>query len=235
MPEIDMFANLIRKLGEPELAQKVLKQEAESYRGRLPDALLKFWQEHGRGSYRDGTYWICDPAPYQVIINEMFKFDPKYRPEEMTVVGHDAFGDIWVWHDRFHDVTVHTNAGEVYNPPESSYTDDETGEEFSPDFSIGGYISGFRNFDPPCDDDGEPLIPQAIERLGRLNHNEIYGYVPALALGGQNMAKNLQKFSAPEHMMFLASLQPLVLTDLTPPEPGHPYGRVVPVRKIGRQ
>lgn len=235
MPEIDMFAYLIRKLGEPELAQIVSKEEADSYRGRLPDALLKFWQEHGRGSYKDGTYWICDPAPYHGVIEEIFRFDPKYKSEQMTVIGYDAFGTIWIWHREFFGITVHTSAGEVFNPPESSFRDSTTGEKFSDDFIIGGDVSAFRNFDPPCDDDGEPLIPQAIERLGRLSHNEIYGFVPALALGGENMAKNLQKFRAPEHMSFLASLQPMVLTELTPPEPDHPYGRNVPVRKVGRQ
>ncbi|MBB4010678.1 GAD-like domain-containing protein [Allorhizobium taibaishanense] len=235
MPEIDMFAYMIKKLGEPEQAQIVSKEEADSYRGRLPDALLNFWQEHGRGSYKDGTYWICDPAPYRGVIDEIFKFDPKYRPEEMTAIGYDGLGELWIWHREFYDITVTLKLSEVSNPPDSSRTDSKTGEKFSPDFSIGTYIASIRNYDPPCDDDGEPLIPQAIARLGRLNHDEIYGYVPALMLGGQNMASSLQKFSAPEHMMFLASLQPLVLTELTPPEPGHPYGRVVPVRKVGRQ
>lgn len=235
MSEIDMFSYLIRRLGEPELAQRVSKDEIESYRGRLPNALLTFWEEHGRGSYRDGTYWICDPAPYQSVINEIFKFDPKYKPEKMTAIGYDALGNLWVWGDEFRKITVHTRLSEVYNAPEASFTDSDTGEKFPKDFSISSGLTAFMDYDPPSDDEGEPLIPQAIERLGRLNHNEIYGYVPALALGGENMAKNLQKFTAPEHMSFLASLQPLVLTELTPPEPGHPYGRVVPVRKIGRQ
>jgi hypothetical protein len=68
MPEVDMFAHLLGRLGEPEQALEVTHDEAQRYTGRLPDALLRFWREHGRGTYKGGSYWICDPALYQGLI-----------------------------------------------------------------------------------------------------------------------------------------------------------------------
>lgn len=97
MPEQDMFAYLIQELGEPEQARKITADEAARYADRVPGALLRFWQEHGRGAYRDGTYWICDPAPYQGIIDTVFKDDPQFNPSQMTAVGYDAFAQLWVW------------------------------------------------------------------------------------------------------------------------------------------
>ncbi|WP_162561390.1 GAD-like domain-containing protein [Methylobacterium terrae] len=233
MPEHDTFAQLIEEAGEPEQAIKVGYEDIERYGARLPNALLRFWQEHGRGSYNNGSYWICDPAPYQGIIEAIFKDDPDFEPTQMTVVGYDAFAQIWIWHRQRYGITVDLLLGTVYNPPDRSRISSETGKQFSADFSVGNFLSNFLYFDPTTDEDGEPLLPQARARLGPLGHNEVYGFFPALQLGGARRAENLRRVSAPEHMLFLASLEPLTVTRLTDPEPGYPFGRIVPVRRVG--
>lgn len=235
MQEIDFFAELIRVKGEPERAIKVSKKEASMYRGRVPDALLRFWQEHGRGSYDNGTYWICDPGPFQPVIEAIFRFDPQYDPAEMTAVGYDAFGTLWVWHRRHHGVTAHLQIGSVFGADAEFNINPDTGKIFSDDVLIGGFLTNFMEFDPVLDDQELELMPQAIARLGRLEENEVYGHVPALALGGQVQAENMQKFNAPAQMIFLASLMQLVWVDLSPPEEGYPSGRLVALRKVGPQ
>lgn len=92
MPEVDMFAHLLGRLGEPEQALEVTYDEAQRYTGRLPDALLRFWREHGRGTYKGGSYWICDPAPYQGLIEAIFSGGPEFDSALMTAVGYDGFG-----------------------------------------------------------------------------------------------------------------------------------------------
>ena len=49
----------------------VSASEAEVYRGRLPDAMVDFWIEHGRGQWRDGLYWICDPEPIIPVLHTL--------------------------------------------------------------------------------------------------------------------------------------------------------------------
>ncbi|ATD09359.1 hypothetical protein PPIS_b0142 [Pseudoalteromonas piscicida] len=51
-----------------------------------------------------------------------------------------------------------------------------------------------------------PLFERAVEKLGLLENGEIYGFVPALALGGEPKLENLQKVKATEHLAFLADL-----------------------------
>jgi hypothetical protein len=235
MPEIDMFAHLLGRLGEPEQALKVTYDEAQRYAGRVPDAMLRFWREHGRGAYKGGSYWICDPAPYQGVIEAIFKDDPEFDPALMTAVGYDAFGRISIWHQMRYEVTVDLLTSTIDNPPDSSQISSETGQKFTPDFSIGCFLTQPIYRDPETDEDDEDLVPKARARLGALEHNEVYGFFPALQLGGTMRVENLRRVKAPEHMMLLASLQPLTLTRLTDPEPGHPYGRVLPVRHIGVQ
>jgi hypothetical protein len=235
MPEIDMLAHLLGRLGEPEQARKVPYDEAQRYAGRVPEALLQFWRQHGRGAYNGGSYWICDPLPYQAVIKAIFKDDPEFNSSLMIVIGYDAFGRISVWHQERYGVTIDLLTSTIFNPPDSSRINSETEQKFTPDFSIGIYLTHFIYNEPETDEDDEDLVPKARARLGALDHDEIYGFFPALQLGGTMRVENLRRVKAPEHMMLLASLQPLTLTRLTDPEPGHPYGRVLPVRHIGAQ
>lgn len=55
------------------------------------------------------------------------------------------------------------------------------------------------------------LFNPAKEKLGRLKHDEMYGFSPALMLGGADSLQHLKKVSAVEHLIFLAQL-----TDLQP-------------------
>ena len=52
----------------------------------------------------------------------------------------------------------------------------------------------------------KPLFEQALKNLGPLEADEMYAFVPALALGGVNKLENLQKVKAIEHLNFLAEL-----------------------------
>ena len=53
------------------------------------------------------------------------------------------------------------------------------------------------------------LFRPALENLGKLRSDEMYGFVPALALGGAMELKNLQKVKTIEHLEFLSQLSPL--------------------------
>jgi hypothetical protein len=74
----------------------------------------------------------------------------------------------------------------------------------------------------------------AVARLGALEPGEIFGFFPALQLGGKYAVENLQRARAEQHFTILAQLDPFKLTRLTPPDPpAFPYGHVEFVRFIG--
>ena len=235
MPEVDMFAHTIRKLGEPQDAQKVPARDAARYADRVPRALIQFWRTHGRGSFEQGKFWICDPVPFQPIIDTVFHGDPELDPAEMTAIGYSAFGALKIWHRKRRAVTLDIVFQQVSNPPPKSWHDAETGRPFSPDYTVSCQLTAFQYGPALVDTDGEDLLPQAIGRLGRLAPGEIYGFVPALHLGGRYDVANLRRMDAAEHLLVVAETANFMLTRLTPPEPpANPYGRVVPVRGIGR-
>jgi hypothetical protein len=225
--EVDMFSYLVKTLGEPERARKVPDTEIADYVGVVPEALLRFWFEHGRGSYQQGAFWICDPRPLVSVLDEIFRGDAEFDPRQMTVVGYTAFGTMLIWDRAKKQVSVNLLTSAVSSVLESKRIDVNTGKPFSDDFTIGTFITGMKDYD-------EPLFASALKRLGRLDEGEIYGFVPALQLGGTFEVESLHRMRLAEHASFLTQLQRLKLTRLTSPEPPrYPYGRIEVVRPIG--
>jgi hypothetical protein len=56
--------------------------------------------------------------------------------------------------------------------------------------------------------DGKPLFERALARLGALDHDTLYGFVPALALalGGEARLDRLQKLDADVHLDILSQV-----------------------------
>jgi hypothetical protein len=229
--EVDMFAYMLRKLGEPRFAAKISDEEAGRYAGRVPDALIRFWSEHGRGAYLDGLYWICDPAPFDPLLALIFAGDAELDPAEMTVVAHTAFGSLKLWHRRRRSMLVDLLVSTVFNQSERAWHDAKTGQPFSENFGVGTTVAITGSEYLP---EEKELLAAAAARLGPLEPGEVYGFFPALQLGGAYKVENLRRVKAPEHFAFLAQLQRFDLVRLTEPEPpAYPYGRTVAVRKIG--
>jgi hypothetical protein len=59
------------------------------------------------------------------------------------------------------------------------------------------------------DDEELPLFEPALQKLGTSQHDEMYGFVPAVALCGAVKLANLQKVKAIEHLIILAQFAEL--------------------------
>ncbi len=59
------FAYLLEKMGPAIDRREALASSIERYRGKLPDQLLAYWQEHGWSGYADGLFWAVDPQEYE--------------------------------------------------------------------------------------------------------------------------------------------------------------------------
>jgi hypothetical protein len=229
--ELDLLASMLKELGEPQHASRISAEEAARFAGRVPQALIRFWVEHGRGAYFDGLYWICDPEPFDPVLELIFARDPEFSPSDMTVVAYTALGALKVWHRRRRQMGVDLLVSTVFNPPESSWHSVRTGLPFSEDYSVSVFVSVDR---VEFSQDLRDFQAAAIARYGALAPGEVYGFVPALQLGGARTVENLQRVRAPEHFHILAQMDRFKLTRLTPPEPpANPYGRVEFVRYIG--
>lgn len=235
MAEFDAFAYITETYGGPEQALRVDPQAVAAYRHRLPAGMLRFWQQHGRGSYRQGRFWVADPAALQPVVEAMFGGDEEFRPSDLATYGYTAFGTLRCWHPAKKCLSVDPVSFDVTNPgdPAAPRIVQAT---ISDDFAIGMDIHlGISDdgLSSVLDEQGEDLFPEALARLGRLAPGEVYGFVPPLGFGGRAHVEGLRRVPLLEHLLFLAQLGPLTLKRLTRPSPGLPFGELVPVRAIG--
>ncbi|RML45035.1 hypothetical protein APX70_200188 [Pseudomonas syringae pv. maculicola] len=76
-----------------------------------------------------------------------------------------------------------------------------------PDLAIQSFfaMSDREDFDME-DHDGIPLFERAVQKLGCLNEDEMYGFQPALVLGGSITLQNLVKLDLEVHLTILHQL-----------------------------
>ena len=77
------------------------------------------------------------------------------------------------------------------------------------DESLDQQMLTFFGYTKRAPNDFAALFTPALKKLGRLEHDEMYGFVPALALGGPSDLAHLQKVKAVEHLVILAQLSDL--------------------------
>lgn len=230
--EQDYFESLIRKYA-PVAHSYPTEAQVEKWRGRLPDFLLRWWSEQGRGSLSNGQYWVCDPDQLRPVMEEVFAGDPKYNVDDLIPFGYNALGMIDVFMGQGRTMTIDLMFGTVTWRDQSGGPDEEETPDFMP---IYFRISGGAHRLDWNDEDMIPLFPWALENLGELQPGEIYGFVPAYSTSGDYPVRNLQRLPLIEHLVMLANLSPPTLYDYVQPEGEQGgFGTLVPIRKVGRQ
>lgn len=67
----------------------------------------------GRGQWRDGLFWICNPELIMPVLHTLFVGDPEFDAARMVPVMRDAFGEVSVWHPKAKLITLNMNLGTV--------------------------------------------------------------------------------------------------------------------------
>ena len=155
--------------------EKGIKMEQDlikKYESVLPEELLDIWENYGQAELLDGYLRIINPEEYQELLEETY-FRGKVSVPIMTT----AFGDI-----------ITLEKGEYIGIVK--YKDGNfilAGADFAlffqnltDDYYVGKYLQ-------------IPQYEEAVKRIGKLKHDECFGYVPLLGLGGSEKVENLSK------------------------------------------
>lgn len=203
----EIFSIFLEEFGNQIDRQEVPPSSIERYRGKLPNQLLEYWDEHGWCGYGDGAFWLVNPQEYEAVVASWIGGTKFETIDTYHLIARSAFGDLYFWGEK-------TGASLNVTSILSKYTvfNSKLGGE-QMDKQLQNFLLT-RNID---DDDYGNLFKPAKKKFGTLRHDEMYGFVPALMLGGPDTLDHLEKVKAVEHLILLsqlAELQPYNFSDI---------------------
>ena len=179
MEEIEMMQNIIEK-------GVAMNQELVSkYEKILPDEFMNIWRNYGLGSMYNGYIKIINPDEFQELLNETY-----FRGKVSVPILVTAFGDIITIEEEQYIGMVKYKNGSFgmlaanFNRFMQNLTEDYYMKKY---FQISQYT-------------------EAVKRLGELEHDECFGYVPLLGLGGSEKVDNLDKVKIREHIELISQM-----------------------------
>lgn len=199
--DFDVF---IDEFGEASERFEVPSEIIERWHGRVPNQLLTYWKEEGWCSYAQGLVWTLNPEDYQDILAAWIEGTPFEDIDNYAVFARSAFGDLYACGPRTGaSLTVACSVHGIVAVDKALRPKSEE----KADSSIRSFFAGSRPsaFDLE-DDDGNYLFSQALEKLGPLASDEVYGFEPAIILGGKMALESLQKVKLHQHLMMLRQL-----------------------------
>ncbi|WP_420106580.1 GAD-like domain-containing protein [Herbaspirillum huttiense] len=197
----DDFKYFISKFGDSTKCTAVPTASFEKWRNKLPDQLLKYWEQEGWCEYANGLFCTVDPDDYEAIVDEWLTDTGLEEIDAFHVIARSAFGTLYVCGEKTgRSVTIVCGLNMVSALQNRLRV--KTKEDL--DFSIRSFFA-FSNpvqFDME-DENGQPLFERARSKLGPLEPHEIYGFEPAIVLGGKILLENLAKVNAKVHLTIL--------------------------------
>ncbi|WHH49458.1 GAD-like domain-containing protein [Pseudomonas sp. Ap32] len=195
----EFFSLFIEEMGEPIFRQEVPPSSIERYSGKLPKKLLEYWAEHGWCGYGDGIFWTVNPQDYEGVAASFIEGTALEGRDTYHVIARGAFGDLYLYGENSGfslDIVAHTSqyCGRV-NELYAGNMDKE--------------VQGFFLLIERESNNFGDLFEPAYNKLGKLDHDEMYGFVPALAFGGPCDLAHLEKVKAVEHLILLAQISTL--------------------------
>ncbi|MCL1992795.1 MAG: ankyrin repeat domain-containing protein [Spirochaetes bacterium] len=166
---------------------KPSEETIEKYRPLVPEELLGFWKKYGFGNYGGGLIKIINPSDYENV--------PGINVSVDIPLALNSFGDIFIYRNVS---AKNVKAVGILNVHYRSREFFIVGENCIEEFFAGV-------------DDSLPIIraelfKEALAKHGNLEFDEIFFFTPALALGGGEKVKFVEKGKALVHYELLAQM-----------------------------
>ncbi|MCG6035764.1 DUF1851 domain-containing protein [Acinetobacter baumannii] len=196
--------------GPPIYSETVSEEIIKKYQGKLPNQLLEYWKAYGFSGWGNGLFWFVNPEDYQDVLDAWLEHVELPPHEEYFVIARTAFGDLSVWG------TIHGQCFTISPLMNQIFPSMEIMGKDEGDLLIRIFMSSKeKRFINIKDYKNKPLFDRAVKKYGELNKNEMFGFEPALILGGEAKLENVRKLPIISHLQFLASLDtPRMMLDI---------------------
>ena len=202
-----VFPRFVEKFGGAIDSREVPPSSINRYQGKLPKLLLEYWADHGWCGYGDGIFWIVNPQEYEGVVASWIEGTKLQERDTYHLIARSAFGDLYLFGEK---TGFSLKISSVLSRYVINNLDFRTEE-------MDRHLQGFLLTREVDANNYGDLFKPAKQKLGTLRNNEMYGFVPALMLGGPDTLDHLEKVKAVEHLTLLsqiAELQPYSFSDL---------------------
>jgi len=173
------------------------------FKEKLPERLLEYWKGYGFCGWGEGQFWTVNPADYQELLELWLKGTKLFGMDKYYVIARSAFGTLYIWGEASGQSIKIRPIFSMLSPTDKSENMKEKGGNQCIDLFFFTLNKGRMDQN---DFNENPLFDRALLKLGPLESDEMYGFVPAIHLGGAVKLENLQKVKIQEHLSFLAQL-----------------------------
>jgi len=179
------YNSIERLLGAPIEGGNRSSTQLQKYEEILPAEIIQLWRRDGWCGYLGGTLWFVNPDDYIDILAEWTISDT----DNALVFARTAFADLFLY-IRQQIFFLDVQYGDLFEI--ASGVDEMVGNLADPDFRE--------------DCLKEQLFSTVHNRMGLLQSDECYMFVPVLALGGSGEAESVQKGKIREHLYLLSQV-----------------------------
>lgn len=210
------FARFIGKCGAATQTVQIPDASLSKWAGKLPPLMLHIWQEEGWASYGNGRFWLVNPDNYEHIKDAWLQGTPLATLDTFHVIARGAFGDLYLCGEKTGvSVTVVCILNEIL--AQTRRLKPKTPQDQDHSVRVLLSVGDPEGFDY-SDTDGTLLFDRAVNKYGPLAPDEMYGFEPALVLGGSPTLDNLRRLKLDPHLLTLRGFAtprvPLALTGM---------------------
>lgn len=168
-----------------EKGQDIKLELLQKYKTIVPDELTKIWEEYGFGRLVRGYLKVINPEDYQELLNETY-----FRGNISIPILTTAFGDIVTLEEGQYIGMVKYKNGNFVILAKSF-------KRFMQNLGDNYFLEKYFQI---------PQYTEAINKLGKLERDECFGYAPLLGLGGSERVDNLKKVKIREHIELISQM-----------------------------
>jgi hypothetical protein len=191
------------ELGDYQQTRVLTNFEIDEYRGKLPNLLLDVWQQYGLLSFSGHLFRFVYPKQLEGLVATWIQDTPLPDIDTFHAFALTAFGDIFMWGQNNGKIVRITPTLATINARECTQKTPEEDRDLKIEASLIMFQAKYADY---RDTNGELLFKRATKKLGPLKENEIFGFVPALALGGLPSIDRIEKVDYESHLVFLSQL-----------------------------
>ncbi|MBC8954046.1 GAD-like domain-containing protein [Xenorhabdus sp. PB62.4] len=195
------FELFIEDMGEATQHRAVPDEAIDKWLGKLPGQLLYYWKHEGWNSYRDGLFSIVNPDDYEDIVDMWLEDTPFESMDSYHVIARSGFGKLYLCGEQTGiNLTISCIFNSINYSKKRAYKKEKK--------KLDQEISSFFGIKSPDDFDLKGgtktgIFSKAVKKHGPLGEHEIFGFEPAIILGGEIKLENVSKLDMHIHLDIL--------------------------------